>query len=268
MLSSTALKLPEGGELVVIWDGGPGLWRWEDGKLLLGKGKIMQAAESATLQKLIDDIVLGWTSKSGYGSDGMWAKRLVARSRDTVELQLLWEIKKENKKNYVDWRCNAPVYLPGGKVHGAWALLDTYRLENDEVAGDRLTFPSCRRDSAWPILVGDRVVSLTENKTYLMIAPPDGRTVPVGIPDPCIDRRVAEDEVWRLDWGWQASGIHVPPLDSPFGEELLQNGTQSAQANRVFRRTRSYLWCLGDPNQPFPAPKDCPPAARIPKGTP
>jgi hypothetical protein len=43
---------------------------------------------------------------------------------------------------------------------------------------------------------------------------------------------------------------------------------QSAQANRVFHRTRSYLWCLGDPNQPFPAPKDCPPAACIPKVAP
>ena len=269
MLSSTALKLPDGGELVVIWDGGPGLWRWEDGHLLLGKGKIMQAPESPTLQKLIDDIVLGWTSKSGYGSDGMWAKRLVARSRDTVDLQLLWEIKKEIKKNWVDWRCNAPVYLPGGKVHGGWGLLDTHRLEEDvELEGDRLTFPSCRRDSGWPILVGDRVVSLTEEKKYLAIAPPDGRTVPVNIPDPCIDRRVAEDEAWRLDWGWQVNCQVAPSLVSPFGERIVQNGSLCAQANRVFRRTRSYLWCLGNPKQPFPVPKNCPPTARIPKEAP
>jgi hypothetical protein len=267
MLSSTALKLPDGGELVVIWDGGPGLWRWEDGHLLLGKGKIMQAAESATLQKLIDDIVLGWTSKSGYGSDSMWAKRLVARSRDTVDLQLLWEIKKETKKNWVDWRCNAPVYLPGGKVHGAWGLLDTYRLDDDELAGDRLTFPSCRRDTRWHILVGDQIVNDTGDRG-LAIAPPDGRTVPVGIPDPCIDRRVAEDEAWRLDWGWQVNCQSGVPLGTPFGERIVEHGLLSAQANRVFRRTRSYLWCLGDPNQAFPAPKDCPPAARIPKVAP
>jgi hypothetical protein len=88
----------------------------------------------------------------------------------------------------------------------------------------------------------------------------------VGIPDPCIDRRVAEDETWRLDWGWQVN-MHAQ-VDSKFGSEILENGSQSAQANRVFRRTRSYLWCLGDPKQPFPAPKDCPPAARIPKVAP
>jgi hypothetical protein len=40
MLSGAALKLPDGGELVVIWDGGPGLFRWEDGRLLLGNEKI------------------------------------------------------------------------------------------------------------------------------------------------------------------------------------------------------------------------------------
>ena len=261
MLSSTALKLPDGGELVVIWDGGPGLWRWEDGHLLLGKGKIMQAAESATMQKLIDDIVLGWTSKSGYGSDGMWAKRLVARSRDTVDLQLLWESK-------IKWGGNGMVYLPGGKVHCGWGLLETDRLVADFEAGDEIAFPSCRRDSGWPILVGDRVVSLTENYDYLAIAPPDGRTVPVGIPDPCIDRRVAEDEAWRLDWGWQVNCQSGVPLGTPFGERILAHGLQSAQANRIFRRTRSYLWCLGDPKQPFPAPKDCPPAARIPKVAP
>jgi HEAT repeat protein len=92
--------------------------------------------------------------------------------------------------------------------------------------------------------------------------------VPVGIPDPCIDRRVAEDEAWRLDWGWQVNCQTGLPLDSPFGERIVDNGSLSAQANRVFRRTRSYLWCLGDPNQPFPAPKDCPPAARIPPALP
>jgi hypothetical protein len=92
--------------------------------------------------------------------------------------------------------------------------------------------------------------------------------VPVGIPDPCIDRRVAEDEAWRLDWGWQANCQGGSLILTPFGAGILEIGSLSAQANRVFRRTRSYLWCLGDPNQPFPAPKDCPPAARIAKGTP
>ena len=255
MLSSTALKLPDGGELVVIWDGGPGLWRWEDGHLLLGKGKIMGKPDSPTVTtKLIDDIVLGWSK------DGVWAKRLVAPSRDTVDLQLLWESKKK-------WGGNSMVYLPGGKVHSGWGLLETDRLVMDFDAGDEIAFPSCRRDTKWHILVGDRIVNDTGDRG-LTIAPPDGRTVPVGIPDPCIDRRVAEDEAWRLDWGWQVNCQSGVPLGTPFGERIVENGSQSAQANRVFRRTRSYLWCLGDPNQPFPAPKDCPPAARIPKEAP
>jgi len=101
-----------------------------------------------------------------------------------------------------------------------------------------------------------------------MIAPPDGRTVPVATADRYIDRRVAEDEAWRLDWGWQVNCQSGVPLGTPFGERIVDNGSLSAQANRVFRRTRSYLWCLGDRKQPFPAPKDCPPAARIPKVAP
>jgi hypothetical protein len=253
MLSSTALKLPDGGELVVIWDGGPGLWRWEDGQLLLGKGKIMETENWRTLQKLVDDIVLGYPS-----SGGVWAKRLVARSRDTVDLQLLWENKIKHK-----WS-GSFVYLPGGKVHNAGLLI---RLAKDVEEGERPSLGKGATESKWHILVGDRIVNDT-GEVGLSIAPPDGRTVPALIPDPCIDRRVAEDEAWRLDWGWQVNCQTGLPLDSPFGEHIVDNGSLSAQANRVFRRTRSYLWCLGDPKQPFPAPRDCPPAARIQKGTP
>jgi len=258
MLSSTALKLPDGGELVVIWDGGPGLWRWEDGHLLLGKGKIMGRASSPTVTtKLIDDIVLGWSS------DGVWAKRLVARSRDTVELQLLWESTSRHK-----WS-NSMVYLPGGKVHNGWLLMETQRLATDVDVGDEMASPSKGvYDTKWHILVGDRIVSDSGPFDCLMIAPPDGRTVPGATADRYIDRRVAEDEAWRLDWGWQVNCQSGVPLGTPFGERIVDNGSLSAQANRVFRRTRSYLWCLGDRKQPFPAPKDCPPAARIPKVAP
>jgi len=99
-----------------------------------------------------------------------------------------------------------------------------------------------------------------------MIAPPDGRTVPVMTAEKYMDRRVEEDEAWRLDWGWQVNCQSRVPLGTPFGQRIVFYEGMSAQGNRVFHRSRSYLWCLGDPKQPFPAPKDCPPAARIPKG--
>jgi hypothetical protein len=46
-----------------------------------------------------------------------------------------------------------------------------------------------------------------------------------------------------------------------FGEH--SSASPSAQANRLFWRSSGYLWCIGDPAQKFPAPKNCPLAARV-----
>jgi hypothetical protein len=68
-----------------------------------------------------------------------------------------------------------------------------------------------------------------------------------------IDRRFAEDSEYALrnryvSWGW-------------FGS----NASPYAQANRLFFRTKGVLYCIGDPKQPFPVPKDCPPQGRVQK---
>jgi len=44
---------------------------------------------------------------------------------------------------------------------------------------------------------------------------------------------------------------------------MISNASPSAQANRLFFRTKGFLWCIGDPSQRFPVPADCPERGRV-----
>jgi hypothetical protein len=177
----------------------------------------LDSSQNIIARKLIDDIVLEYTGSV------LRAKRLVARSRDTVEIQPLWETKLKYR-----WH-QSSVYLPDGKVHNGWVLLNTH---TDVAEGERIVQqPMAGYDTVWHILVGDRVVNTGQafrNNKYLLIAPPDGRTLPVKIPNPCIDQRVEEDEAWRLDWGWQVGCQSGPSYEGPFGENIVDFGSLSA----------------------------------------
>jgi hypothetical protein len=75
----------------------------------------------------------------------------------------------------------------------------------------------------------------------------------VTIPNALVDRRIAEDDAYAYRYAYMRPGNY---------------GTSSspcAQANRIFMRTKGVLYCIGDPKQPFPVPKDCPPQGRVQK---
>jgi hypothetical protein len=66
-----------------------------------------------------------------------------------------------------------------------------------------------------------------------------------------VDFRYTEDEAFRLRWRWRGNG------------DAMSNGSPMFQANRMFFRTVGYLWCIGDPNEPWPTPLSAPAAARV-----
>ncbi len=70
-----------------------------------------------------------------------------------------------------------------------------------------------------------------------------------------VDTRMESEEDWIHRYGWWPGPGSSDKAPGP-------NGSPSARANRLFWRSKGYLWCVGDPNQKFPTPKDCPAAAK------
>jgi hypothetical protein len=66
-----------------------------------------------------------------------------------------------------------------------------------------------------------------------------------------VDKRLLED-----------SGYALRNLTVKAGHQMA-NGSPCAQANRLFMRTKGVLYCIGDPKEPFPVPKNCPPQGRV-----
>ena len=66
-----------------------------------------------------------------------------------------------------------------------------------------------------------------------------------------VDKRYLEDEAFRLRWRWRGNG------------DAMSNSSPIFQANRMFFRTVGYLWCVGDPGEPWPTPKNAPEAAKV-----
>jgi hypothetical protein len=65
-----------------------------------------------------------------------------------------------------------------------------------------------------------------------------------------LDDRSTSDDAWAARFAWVFWGNK-------------HYGTPSAQANRLFWRSQGYLWCIGDPTQKFPTPRNCPSEAKV-----
>lgn len=129
--------------------------------------------------------------------------------------------------------------------------------------------PSLRQGgNSSPILVGDRILRFGGVSLY-----PKGGSVPlrevngVGscsmapleggketrVARALIDRRPLEDKEF---------GLRTLHADMSYS---MHTASPAAQANRLFARTKGYLWCIGDPNEKFPVPANCPPQGRVAK---
>ena len=241
------LSLPDGKSLgiVALGDGadtGANIWRLDDGKLLLaGKGILPATGAGATPVLQHETGILIGANK---------VVQLRATSRDEVVAELLWEGKdliKFSSRCLTDDRFytsnsekgKEPVVaydVHTGKIMKALKGNAAGFFNSPIIAGTRLyTFVS---NNSWgDHFLGRPIVSITDLNTEVSNI----------ISSPYIDNCITDGDF----------GFGTTPFQ--------QNSSPSAQANRLFFRSRGLLWCIGDPKQPFPTPKDCPADAKVEK---
>lgn len=242
--SWTVLKLPGGGDLPVIYDSCYFLFRLEDGGIICtnlpSKGK-------GGSNVLVDDLVL-WKSGNDGGAGPRGVKRLKAVSRDRVTVEDLWTMTDKQSigaPGATDAYCGGRIYM------GEFGF--------DALTGEVKKGPgrSVVGEGPSPIVAG--------NYQYCFGASGKGgvlgqecRPLDAGAPVGCklVDRRWMDEDAWKEFAAFKR-------LEHDNTPTFQHNGSPSAQANRLFWRSQGYLWCIGDPKEPFPAPKNCPDAARV-----
>jgi outer membrane protein assembly factor BamB len=235
------LPLPDGGRLAFTSDGGHRLWRLEDGKLLCSDMGIAYTACGCS--DILKGDLYAWVT-GGDGAQCEWkgVSRLKAESKDKVTVEPVWKTAK-------GCHSTTPV-LWDGKFYAHGECI------SDVLTGEQVgSFKGMRFSSNSPIIAGARIYSFTgcENnrESRSCVAAVTGGAVSL-VSSAYIDNRNKEDSEFGL-------------INRYSGGEYMQNSSPSAQANRMFFRSRGMLWCIGDPKQPFPAPKGCPAEARIGK---
>lgn len=220
----TTLKLPGGGDLDVVLDGHHLVCRLDDGQLL---SKELPTHHKGNTSITVGDVYLYVTDGDRKPEFCGGALRLRAASRDKVEVEWLW---KETER-----LCGSttPVFW-NGRFFASGAFSHDYRTGEKQPLFGKFPF----RDTG-PILAGRQLVALHDHGTATV---GDLETKKIAmIPNAYVDRRYAEEsEFGLINW------------KTPSGYQ--QNSAASAQANRLFYRSRGILWCIGDPAQKFPAP--------------
>ena len=244
------LPLKSGGTLDVIVDAAGKIYRLADGKVVgsglpyMGKGASPACVGDLYVWKTGHD---GRPSKAG-------AVKMMARSRDVVNVEPVWEKRSKCKGSFTNAVLNGTVYLSPSKsgsevfdlATGATRTLTRSRITVNRcspiVAGDKLCVPACGdfwdKRSGKPL--GSMKTTVVDLTTGSCVANNNA----------FVDKRVFGDDEFALRYRYVGCG------------RMISNASPSAQANRLFFRTKGYLWCVGDPSQRFPVPRDCPPQGR------
>lgn len=238
----------EGKPFDVLLSPGSGIYRLQDGRRI-GTLPQMTGYEGSTA--LTDGTVYVRKDAPDSGSATRVAGRFKVLSKDEVEFEELWrgQSSRKSSPNTSDVLLDGWIYSPqsGSKVQ-----LST---------GETQPLPQAKAGYASPALGGRLLVTLSTGNYAEREKNPGimGASV-VNIDDPSnvmnsdrafVDRRYFEDQDFRLRWRWRGNG------------DSTSNSSPMFQANRMFFRTVGYLWCVGDPNEPWATPAAAPPAARV-----
>jgi hypothetical protein len=247
--SWTTLKLPGGGDLPVIYDGARLLVRLEDGKAVCTtlpfKGK-------GGSNLLVGDLLL-WKSGLDTGAGPRGVKRLKAVSREEVTWEDLWtQTDKQSigAPEATDAYCNGRIYI--GEFSFDLLTGEMKKTPSRSVVGEG---PS-------PIVAGYYQYCFSSSGRNGLLAQEcrslDGATT---VRNTVVERRYIEEQKWQEFAAFARLKQDCTP-------DIQCNASPAAQANRLFWRSHGYLWCIGDPKEPFPTPKDCPKEARAPAAEP
>ena len=253
------VPLPDGEFVDVIADGGNLVLRLEDGKVLSTKMPYMAKGASPI----------------GYGNHYLWTTgadrqvatsggivKLTATDRDSIQLHTVWSCERDQFGDQLQQAATSIAHdgrwysFFGGRKNRA----TSFTIADGKAAAfaGAISVNSCS-----PILVGNRIYSfpqgsfwkrwtrIVDGRMKASVADLDSGKVTTIAPA-FIDHRIFEDEAFAERNYQVACGGQIT------------NASPSAQANRIFHRTKGYLWCIGDPKQRFPVPPNCPPQGRLP----
>jgi outer membrane protein assembly factor BamB len=255
-----AAPLLDGSKLPVIFDGCYFFYRLEDGKILSTNGYYGACSTPAVAGNIL-----------AKNCESSFVLRLTAKDRDTLDLEVIFAAphgKKGSKEK-------PAVTMPGGQtsiIHDGW-WYGTFKKSGMirlALKDGSIETPSrgLYGGNCSPILAGTRIYqfaqgmafkekSATPHKdvdgvieaSFVDLNTMKGPTIKNG----AIDRRMCEDAEFakrtlfaRMAWD-------------------ISTSSPGAQANRLFYRTKGWLYCIGDPKEPFPVPKECPPQGRLGK---
>jgi len=245
--NATTLTLPDGSQMDVLLEGWETIWRLDDGRLLCKDLPFRGPATSITKG---DVLMFGTPGGVPKGISLGGAIRLKAVSRDRVETEVLWSSREKMISH-----CTA-VFVDGKFIA---QIGGTPAVEHDPLTGKTQPLlagkPLGTGGGSSPIVAGQRIYcflgpSTISNPVFgCKVGDFEAKTVTTVGTAIIDDRYLRDDEFGLINYG------------IPCGYQ--QNSSPSAQANRIFFRSRGILWCIGDKTQPFPVPKDCPAEARV-----
>ena len=234
----------------ILLSPGSGTYRLSDGRLV-GTLPELIGYEGATA--LTDGAIYTRRDAPDGGSSKRVGGRFEVINSEEVKFQELWRLSVGGKShNTTDVLYDGWIYSPAS---GQRVELRTGRAED---------WPLVRSQTISPALGGRLLVSLTggnydrwgrrEKQPGVMSATVVSLDAPAQITKldaAFVDSRYADDEAFRLRWRWRGNG------------DSMSNSSPVFQANRLFFRTVGYLWCVGDPAQPWPTPATAPASARV-----
>lgn len=231
----TTFTLPDGSRLPVFTDG-LAFYRLGDGHMLKG----LLRAQGAPSPMLVGDLVL-WKRHAPPQPVSRGAQRIKAVSREEITVEDVWTMPRD-----AGGSGNSDVYFDG-KVFFINDVFDARTGERKKL--DPNLNPGkgqgIRVGHSSPIIAGKYHYCIGDHGKAWVFSIEGGPVSSIAVAYQ--DQRVFTDPEWRERYAWT---------------ENKQHGSLCAQANRLFFRTKGYLWCFGDPKQAFPAPKDCPATAR------
>ncbi len=239
-----------GGPLDVLISPGSGVFRLADGESL-GSLPELKGYEGALA--LAQDGIYVRKDAPDAGNSVRLAGRFRVAGETQVDFVELWRTSGRTKAgNVSDVLLDGWIYSP---PNGQRIELATGRVEE---------IPSSPCQYVNPALGGPLLVTLhggtferlgvreknpgVMSATVVSLDPPARAAA---FDEAFVDFRYTEDEEFRLRWRWRGNG------------DAMSNSSPVFQANRMFFRTVGYLWCVGDPHEPWPTPASASAAARV-----
>ena len=224
--SPVHVRLPfEGKFLDYIADGGDDLFRLSDGAIVCSSMPRLEKGQSPVA---VGDLLV-WKTGGDASPYTVGVCRLKVIAPDKVECERLWKATTNGKGECTPITSNGVIY----DGQGAWEILTGKEQ------------PTAHMGYSWnsPILAGEWIIGASGTRTGA--ANKEGR----GLENVLVDDIDATDPEWPRKVYCGQGGT--------FG-----HSSWYAAGNRLFFRTAGYLWCVGDPQQPFVPPKSCPAEAR------